>query len=402
MATSITHVLLARAAVLAGSMLLARPGEGQAPVPQPHPTPLQTPTPEAAPDSGTFPGVSAFADVAKTVSKTISAVNAVATLTGAAALPVRVATTPLSTLGAYYSIVGEREKELSKQFEAASDLINRDLRAAGVNTTVQQCTANPAACGDVSRYLTAETKSQLDRSRRAYEGFVSGFDPNQWTDGEKKSFLTEVGPKAVLGLADGVLKGEVYWDVVRKARAADTLGEFFGPGSAPKTDEVTLSAQDYDAAQSALRAQGAAAADVNRLAPAKTTESTYASEFAKTSGQEDGRLDAAARDSQAKFDAFARQLSQSDRDILANLRATQPQVDVLTPLSVVVKPEEAAKSGDGKDAGPVDHCPNGAFVCPNGNPWPKCTHPEKYSCPPAEFAAQAAQETAAKKASPKK
>lgn len=43
---------------------------------------------------------------------------------------------------------------------------------------------------------------------------------------------------------------------------------------------------------------------------------------------------------------------------------------------------------------PADHCPNGAFVCPNGNPWPKCGHSEKYACPPPEYAAEARQHSA--------
>jgi hypothetical protein len=45
-------------------------------------------------------------------------------------------------------------------------------------------------------------------------------------------------------------------------------------------------------------------------------------------------------------------------------------------------PGPGGKGAGGNGAGPADHCPGGAFVCPNGNPWEKCTHPEKWSCPP--------------------
>jgi hypothetical protein len=35
--------------------------------------------------------------------------------------------------------------------------------------------------------------------------------------------------------------------------------------------------------------------------------------------------------------------------------------------------------------GSHDHCAGGTFQCPNGLPWPDCTHAEKYDCPPAEY-----------------
>jgi len=66
----------------------------------------------------------------------------------------------------------------------------------------------------------------------------------------------------------------------------------------------------------------------------------------------------------------------------ANLLNQQQQPLTVPPLSSL--PMTPSLPAVEKKA--QDHCSKGYFVCPNGNPWPKCTHPEKYDCPPPEYA----------------
>lgn len=356
-------------------------------------------TAQTEPQPNAANGIATFAKAAAGIKRTIALTDALGTLTSKAVNPAfTAATLPLATLGSYYEIVGERQQESDRKFRDAAKAIDRDLKAAGVNLSVDDCFANPARCRDISGLLSAETKMKLDDSNRAYSGFVAGFDSNNWSESEKKKFLADMGPEIAMQGGDALAKGQKYWEVIKKVDAAHTVADELRSGAGNQEEKVKPTAQDYDAAQAALASQGAHTRSENARPRGERKESDFESDFSRSADAERGRLDAVSRESQQKFDAFSKQLKKDDavigRQVVDSASTASP------PPVVVSNPGKARVVGTGTvdtTAAKTDHCPNGVFVCPNGNPWPKCGHPEKYQCPPPEYAAEAAKELASQK-----
>jgi hypothetical protein len=86
--------------------------------------------------------------------------------------------------------------------------------------------------------------------------------------------------------------------------------------------------------------------------------------------------------------ASANYSSFMDQDqMIAQEQALVTQLQALRDQ--IVDSMNAKKSADRSHAD-GEHCPDGVFRCPNGFPWPECTHKEKYDCPPPEYADEAA------------
>lgn len=98
-----------------------------------------------------------------------------------------------------------------------------------------------------------------------------------------------------------------------------------------------------------------------------------------------------SQDIQANYNAYQQEQFE------AAIAAEQPSPGDYAWLDALLAgtPPPATSSDDSLDLGeeaeekPSDHCPNGAFVCPNGRSWPECGHAEKYACPPPEYAGEA-------------
>jgi hypothetical protein len=230
--------------------------------------------------------------------------------------------------------------------------------------------------------LSAATRTRIQADLQRYDEFIKGFDPNYWTAGEKREFASTVGSAAALGLVDEV--PNAYWQATAPGRALVTLDE------AVSAEARGITANEYSHARVALEAQEKGTADLNAAAPVSRQDPVYADQFAVRSRVEGERMDQATLEAQRRHSDFMKAFERRDEHIATRTLVPLPPdaPPIVLPASAVAAPEKTAV--DRARAEKAEHCSGGAFKCPNGNPWPKCRHiPEKYKCPPPEFAEDA-------------
>lgn len=377
---------------------IAAPAAAQEPRPAPHPTPLPVP----APPAGTFgeasrTDVTALSRGSQQLSQSASVVSVLArmagvTLPGVASTTLAVTGLSASTLASYYGIVGRRHDAMRQTLDAAKAAVNDDLRRAGIALDVDTCARQPARCQGLGGHLSDSTRATLATDMAAYRAFVGSFDPNNWTDGERQEFVERAGTKALLGIADnGVLKGNAYWEALRPARDIVTLDRALQPTPARP------SPAEYDAALGAVRRQGGETPAINLETAGQRDHPDYADHFADLTDDASRQMDAASRRGERSGEQFADSLRDREPTIDRLLDAsrdqpplpqTAPDTAALPPVPRAASPSPAAPAAPPPTSRP-EHCPNGGFQCPNGNPWPKCQHEEKYRCPPPEHAEEA-------------
>jgi len=232
---------------------------------------------------------------------------------------------------------------IEKGFEAAGEQVEANVHA------------DAASYADGIRARKEDERNDLEKSRASMDRL------NDWIDYSKDAAShQQVQPSVPIG------------------------GEFRDPNDPP----AKPTSADYDAALDALSAQGSDARAANATAGGTVNPGPdFASDFAKTASAEEQKVAAARRDveSQAKT-ADAIKLP------VAPVIAYPTTLDSKTyavggTASGSAPAADAPKQSDAKK---VDHCPGGVFHCPNGLPWEKCGHAEKYDCPPPEHAAEAA------------
>jgi hypothetical protein len=370
------------------------------PKPAPHPTPAPTPAPPMW--NGAINGTpAALADGAEAVKQALDAVNLVGKFAGRATPLAKVSVMGLSTLGAYYAIVGQHHEEFLSRQALVNDAIDHDLRRTNAPLSRDDCLRNTELCAGIARYLSPQTKALIDESASVYDEYVRSFDSNAWTSEERSSFLSKVLPDAFKELGgqavDSLVTGtrfEETWKSIDKWSDVLAMGGATFGDSAPKASEG-----DLDAASRAADRQGRQTKALNGQAAAPSVDSTFPKQFQSNRDNEDRRLGAAQGDADKELRMYERELRAGD----AALTRTPNPADAPNSEAPAVggTPDSSRPAANGKpspaDPKKVDHCSSGAFKCPNGYPWPECTHPEKYDCPPPAYAAQAAKELATKK-----
>lgn len=274
------------------------------------------------------------------------------------------------------------------------------LRISKAKTAIEK--GFDAAGARIDANVHAETASYADRQRATKEAERAALEGRRDSiDGlaDRIDYPTEAtshpttAPSLPIGGEhpgeDASDRGKVYWDATRKAAAAQRPAR---TGSAPVVD-----GDDYAAATDAARSQGTSAEAANDGAPAKRApEFEYDGEFRSAAEKENARVKGNLADAQRAFADEKRDFNTTDRQ----LRDSQHPSVVVVPasssrnsVSATGDIKQKSKADDSKKkekaSAAADHCPNGVFKCPNGRPWPSCTHAEKYKCPPPEYANEA-------------
>jgi hypothetical protein len=331
-------------------------------------------------------------------------------------------------LGGFAAVHDARRNAVEAARTAANVAMDRDLRAAGITGfRLDGCWPAESACPEL-RALSPATQAVIQRYLAADERYVAWTDLGNitgrgWTPAERQDFLqaATIGAVGALG-QNGVERlqdmprspswdlEESHDDMVQEdvgAAAAARLDGFLSEMRRPsdettRTEEVQVphpaAGPAAERALQALARQGRAVDELNRVSSDAPERAPYEDDFAARVGQEAGRLNAEQHDSDAAAREFYRGMNRDAdrlRGQLEALRALRLQPPPLPAPPTPASPRvDGSASSARRSAEPKDHCPGGAFKCPNNLPWPRCSHAEKYRCPPPEHAAEAARHRA--------
>jgi hypothetical protein len=332
-------------------------------------------------------------------------------------------------LGGFAAVHDARRQAAEEARSLANAAMDRDLRSAGVTGfRLNGCWGAPSTCGDLRDRFSAETHARIQRyfdvAQRYHAwsdlGNVTGLG---WTDAERRTFIAEasrgvvgaLGQHAVQKLQDSNQSpswepferpdalAQEYINEGAAARLDGFLSDMHERPGQTRTPEVEPPSHpavgpEGERALQALADQGRNIDRLNEVPIQPRQDTPYADGFAARVDQESGRLEASAADSAAQGQEFQRAMERQEERTGAQLRAWRALIApqrLPPPAPFHHQPPAAKTPGPAAEATPnpagrADHCAAGAFKCPNGRPWPQCTHPEKYLCPPPEHAVEAA------------
>lgn len=276
----------------------------------------------------------------------------------------------------------ERREGAVQEIEVASDAWAAAKATAG---WITQCAEGPEACLiGISKAKTAIEKGfdaaakQVDvnvhSETASYAGQIRATKERERTDLEKSR-------DAMDRLSDWI---DYSNDAVSHDRVQSPvpIHSEFGGSDALRARGTSVNENDYEEVTNAVAQQGKDAQNANARAEGERDEGPdFADDFGKIKAAEQQKSLNAARDVQSRANAADSIEVNVSHEGTGSQNASDPVRRQSSPRQVGDQ-----KAAPGQN---VEHCKGGSFHCPNGFPWKECTHPEKYDCPPPEYAAEA-------------